>query len=183
VNDVGYLPHLSTESSFPTNASNQNTSRKKEKAVPFTGMWSTYGLGTSKINFFYSSFFVHFFSNIKVDNTHRWRSELNTLASSLGLLTQTDLENLKKRKEKEEMIKRLQEGNKTPASRSQHMKNAQQANKTQTPASGSGRLNEPLLTGRRTSRQSRQSRTGSKAMSSGKKYIVDQSEREAWVTH
>jgi hypothetical protein len=45
VNDVGYLPHLSAESSFPSNASNQNTSRKKEKAVPFTGMWSTYGLG------------------------------------------------------------------------------------------------------------------------------------------
>ncbi len=109
---------------------------------------------------------------------------MNTLASSLGLLTQTDLENLKKKKEREEMIKRLQEGSKTPASRSQQTKNVQQANKTQTPASSSGRLNEPLLTGRRASRQSRQSRqnrTGSKAMSSGKKYIVDQSEREAWV--
>ncbi len=46
MNDVGYLPNLSTEPTFPSNAANQNTSRKKEKAVPFTGMWSTYGLGT-----------------------------------------------------------------------------------------------------------------------------------------
>ena len=49
----------------------------------------------------------------------------------------------------------------------------------QTPAtSKSQRLNEPLLTGRRTSRFSR---AGSKGVQTGNKYIVNSADREAWV--
>ena len=47
------------------------------------------------------------------------------------------------------------------------------------PPSSYGRLNEPLLTGRRTNRLSR----GSRGMGlTGKKhYVVEQDDREAWV--
>ena len=50
-----------------------------------------------------------------------------------------------------------------------------------TPATAkSQRLNEPLLTGRRTSRFSR---AGSKGgAQTGNKYIVNQADREAWVS-
>jgi hypothetical protein len=99
---------------------------------------------------------------------------LNSLASSVGLLTQTDIEDMKKKKERDEMIKNLHKP-KNPASQRSNL-----ASKSlQTPAtSKSQRLNEPLLTGRRTSRFSR---AGSKGIQTGNKYIVNSADREAWV--
>jgi hypothetical protein len=161
VNDVGYFNLDSNKEkesqTFPPNNHNENmlkSERRKERAVPPNGIWQTYGL---------------------IDNTDKWRSELNSLASSVGLLTQTDIEDLKRKKERDEMIKSLNKKPKNPMSQRSNL--ASQSLKT--PAtSKSQRLNEPLLTGRRTSRFSR---GGSKGISTGNKYIVNQADREAWM--
>ena len=114
---------------------------------------------------------VHF----QVDNTDKWRSELNSLASSVGLLTQNDIEDLRKKKERDEMIKSLNKKPNNPTSQ----RNKLSSQSLKTPGtSKSQRLNEPLLTGRRTSRFSR---AGSKGVTTGNKYIVNQADREAWV--
>ncbi len=116
-----------------------------------------------------------FLINFKVDNTDKWRNELNSLASSVGLLTQTDIEDLKKKKERDEMIRNFQKPKNPTSQRS----NLATSKSLQTPAtSKSQRLNEPLLTGRRTSRFSR---AGSKGIQTGNKYIVNSADREAWV--
>lgn len=60
--------------------------KRKEKARPPQGMWNTFGL---------------------VDNSDQWRSELNALASSVGLITPHDIEEYRRKKEREEMVKEL----------------------------------------------------------------------------
>ena len=67
------------------------------------------------------------------------------------------------------MIKNLQKSNPTS---SQSRKSTSQRQ-----TSSTGRLNEPLLTGRRT----KGSRASRGVPLTGKNYIVDQAEREAWV--
>ena len=96
---------------------------------------------------------------------------MNSLASSVGLLTQLDLEEHKRKKDREQMIKTLQK--QSPVS-SQSRKLTSQRNPT---TSSTGRLNEPLLTGRRT----KGSRASRGVPLTGKNYVVDQAEREAWV--
>ena len=74
------------------------------------------------------------------------------------------------------MIKSLQNKPQNPLSQRSNIGSKSK----KTPLSQSStRLNEPLRTGRKTSRFSRQ---GSKGINTGsKKYIVDQADREAWV--
>ncbi len=117
------------------------------------------------------------------------------MAASIGLVTPHDIEEYKRKKQREKFLKSLKE-NSVQVSQSQNNSNTTSiANKPSTGASQSlalsrqgatgasrgstGRLNEPLLTGRRTTHVgSRGSRlTGF----SGKKYVVDQNEREVWV--
>lgn len=73
------------------------------------------------------------------------------------------------------MIKSLNNKPKNPSSQRSNL--ASQSLKTPATAK-SQRLNEPLLTGRRTSRFSR---GGSKGAQTGNKYIVNQADREAWM--
>jgi hypothetical protein len=118
----------------------------------------------------------------KVDDTDKWRAELNALASSVGLVTPQDIEEYKRKKEREEMIRNLQEKDRrnakpaTGASSTARSRlgtsNLQMASRCST-----GRLNEPLLAGRRT-RGSRGSRGGTMT---GQKYVVNQNERDTWV--
>jgi hypothetical protein len=116
-----------------------------------------------------------------VDNTDKWRNELNTLASSVGLLTQNDLEEYKKKKEREQKIRLMKEQSTKPTSSSSIKLQPLSRSGNVT---ASGRLNEPVLATRRTSRYSRGG-TGAASRgllaSSNKKYIVDQADREAWM--
>ncbi|CAF1055374.1 unnamed protein product [Brachionus calyciflorus] len=156
VNDVGYINPLQNKddhATFPPNNFNEqilktNIHKRKERAVPPNGVWSTFGI---------------------IDNTDKWRTELNSLASSVGLITQNDLEEQKRKKEREQMIKNLQKQNPT-SSQSRKLTSHGQSSST-------GRLNEPLLTGRRT----KGSRASRGVPLTGKNYIVDQAEREAWM--
>ena len=139
-------------------------SRRKEKLVPPGGIWKTYGL---------------------IDDTEKWRKELNSLATSVGLITEDDIDNYKKRKEREEMIKSIQQLPKSPMHRLS--RTPQMLQKASKPATSNGTapstraLNEPLNTGRK-SRQSRShSRLTGLVSSSTKKYVVNQADREVWV--
>ncbi|RNA32497.1 TBATA isoform X1, partial [Brachionus plicatilis] len=160
VNDIGYVnqPSSSDPVNFPPNNFNDqiiksNGAKRKEKAIPPNGPWRTFGL---------------------IDNTDKWRSELNSLASSVGLLTQNDLEEHKNKKDREQMIKNIQKQNPTS---SQSRKPTSQQQQHQQQSHSSGRLNEPLLTGRRT-----KGSRGSRGMPlTGNNYIVDQADREAWM--
>jgi hypothetical protein len=114
---------------------------------------------------------------------------LNTLASSVGLLTQTDIEDYQRKKNRTQAMKNLQNNIQKSAPDSAapngRHKPCTPMNK---PGSAAARYNEPLLTGRKASRHGSRhgSRYGSKAGSTGnltgnKHFIVDQSEREAWM--
>lgn len=85
---------------------------------------------------------------------------------------------MKKRKERDDMIKTLKEKSQKPST-NQSRTTSQGANKSSTKPSTSTRLNEPLMTGRRSNRFSR----GSRGLGStgNRKFLVDQADREAWV--
>lgn len=102
------------------------------------------------------------------------------MASSIGLITQSDIEEMKRKRERDEMIKSLQA--KKPESQQRKTMTAQPGNRTsQGPqSSGSTRLNEPLPTGRRRTGASRRASRGLTG-ASGRKFLVEQAEREAWV--
>ena len=176
VNDDGYFnrpppPQIQPSSSLSMadGKSSSLLSRRKEKLVPPNGIWKTFGL---------------------IDDTEKWRKELNSLATSVGLITEDDIDNYKKRKEREEMIKSIQQLPKSPMHRISRtpmlQSSLQKANKPAT-SNGMGTastraLNEPLNTGRK-SRQSRShSRLTGLTSSSNKKYVVNQADREVWVS-
>jgi hypothetical protein len=206
VNDVGFIDYKSIAkggnkngslAQFPPNnfndssllslnsdsfiQKNMKTSKRTEKAVPYNGSYGTYGM---------------------IDNTEKWRSELNSLASSVGLLTQNDIEEYKRKKDREEMIKKLKEqsitsrGDLTSASSAAnaHLHRLKPLSASQQNPPQSQRLNEKVPRSRRTSRFSRQStrnkRTsgssqggppGSSAAQVEGKFVVDQADREAWM--
>ncbi len=97
-------------------------------------------------------------------------------------MTQNDLEEYKKKKEREQMIKQMKDQSRKPSSsQSSKLQPLKPMSKQQLSSPGTGsRLNEPVLTTRRTSRYSRSGSRGLLA-SSNKKYIVDQADREAWM--
>ena len=67
-------------------------------------------------------------------------------------------------------------------SQSSKLKPLKPSSKQHQSTSSNGRLNEPVLTTRRTSRYSRGgTRSSQQLASSNKKYIVDQADREAWM--
>lgn len=183
------LASLTSDSLLMANNNNKKSSnvrRKTEKAVPYNGSYGTYGM---------------------IDNTEKWRSELNSLASSVGLLTQNDIEEYKRKKDRDEMIKKLKEQsmsrNALASSHSQRPKSLRPllGSSHQQLSSSSGlpqsqRLNEKVPKSRRTSRFSRQSTrtgtgTGGTAGGLGSshrgagavegKFVVDQADREAWM--
>ena len=198
VNDVGFINYNTKieAPNFPPNNFNENLlksdsflaakNKRKEKAVPYNGMYSTFGL--SMLLLFLNDFILFSLCsssiNLIVDNTDKWRNELNTLASSVGLLTQNDLEEYRKKKEREQKIKLMKEQQSAKPTSSSSIKLQPLSRSGNVTASG--RLNEPVLATRRTSRYSRGG-TGASAASRGilassnKKYIVDQADREAWM--
>lgn len=115
------------------------------------------------------------------------------MASSIGLITQSDIEEMRQKRERDEMIKSMQAASKKPESHQQQRKPPQTGsnggrlatgNVPQT--SGSTRLNEPLPTGRRRTGASRRASRGLTGASRGgatgsRKFLVDQADREAWV--
>jgi hypothetical protein len=125
-----------------------------------------------------------------VDNTEKWRSQLNSLASSVGLLTQSDLEEMRRKKEREEMIRNYQfrpAPRFPPPGSSNGSSRAQSAiTKIKTPAA---RLNEPLPPQSRHHRTSRQLSRGlsasanhlNTATASNKHYVIDSADRELWM--
>ncbi len=195
VNDVGYIRNTPQTPQFPPNSFNEaliksesfNTLQKRERLVPPNGMWQTFGL-SKYVNLTLISHYWILIFFIIVDDTENWRQQLNTLASSVGLLTQTDIEEYHRKKNRSQTIKNLQNTQKsTPdsAGPNARIKPCTPMNK---PGSAAARYNEPLLTGRKASRHgSRQgSRYGSKAGSTGnltgnKHFIVDQTDRETWM--
>ena len=128
----------------------------------------------------------------KVDDTSKWRAELNTLASSVGLLTHSDVDEYNRRRAADDwqakhshkptssssnMSVKLQPINYTKPS----SKSASSLGKRPDRSSySSGRLNEPVPKTRHTSRFSRGASNGQ--LASGKKFIVEQADREAWVS-
>jgi hypothetical protein len=97
----------------------------------------------------------------------------------VGLVTPQDIENYKRRKEREEMLRNMEERDKVrkgTAASVQSRQGTQNGPKVAT-RGATGRLNEPLLAGRRT-RGSRGTRGGTMT---GQKYVVNQQERDAWV--
>ena len=176
VNDDGYFnrppqPPMIQPSSSLSMADGKSgglLSRRKEKLVPPSGIWKTYGL---------------------IDDTEKWRKELNSLATSVGLITEDDIDNYKKRKERDERLTSIQQLPKSPSHRLSRtpllqrslQKTANKPGTSNGTASSTRALNEPLNTGRK-SRQSRShSRLTGLASSSTKKYVVNQADREVWV--
>lgn len=171
VNDIGYIRHdlQYSKPEFPPNNFNEGLIKsdsftagttRREKIVPPNGMWQTFGL---------------------IDDTEKWRQQLNSLASAVGLLTQTDIENYQKQKERKQTMQNLQ---KPMTSQSATRPVTGMCTPLRKPGTASSRYNEPLLTGRKASRQG--SRKASRAASMGnitasKHFIVDQSDREAWM--
>lgn len=183
VNDVGYInmpgvpANYSTRLEFPPNNFNEDLLKsenllykRKEKAIAPNGMWNTFGM---------------------IDNTEKWRTQLNSLASSVGLLTQSDLEEMRRKKEREEMIRNYQfrpAPRFPPPGSSNGSSRAQSAiTKIKTPAA---RLNEQLPP------QSRHHRGTSRQLSRGlsasahlntasnhnnKQYVIDSADRELWM--
>lgn len=173
VNDVGYIRHDLDKAGqdkldFPPNNFNESLLKsesftvgsKKERVVPPNGMWQTFGI---------------------IDDTEKWRQQLNSLASSVGLLTKSDIENYQRKKERNEMMKNLQ---KNSQARPSTTANAGMCTPLRKPGSSATRYNEPLLTGRKKSRagSKRFSRGASSGRLTGNKhFIVDQSDRETWM--
>lgn len=131
-------------------------SKRKERAKPPQGRFQTFGL---------------------IDDVEKWRDELNNLALSVGLVTQNDLDNQLKKKERAKLLKSLEQEsqNSKPQTAQSTSKKPQSSYSSKT-----SRLNEPLLTGRRgTSRGSLASRALSTANKPG--FIVDEQDRETWM--
>jgi hypothetical protein len=110
----------------------------------------------------------------------KWRNELAELAHSVGLYTQDDIEKKKKEKERAELLKQIEKQSKEQQQQQQSKPST--ARSTAKPQSSystkTARLNEPLLAGRRTSRGS----LASRALLTGPSYIVDENDREVWVS-
>lgn len=105
------------------------------------------------------------------------------MASAVGLLTQTDIEDYQKKKERKQTMQNLAQP-KPMTSQGVVRPVTGMCTPLRKPGTASSRYNEPLLTGRKASRQG--SRKASRAASMGnitesKHFIVDQSDREAWV--
>jgi hypothetical protein len=115
------------------------------------------------------------------------------LASSVGLLTQADLEEMRRKKDREDMIRNYQfrppaVPKLLPTSSSQQSQRAHSAAiHKNTNSSSSTRLNEPLPSRNRTSRQSRggSAHTGhaqhKSSSNNNKHYVIDSAEREIWM--
>ncbi len=103
---------------------------------------------------------------------------MSSLAASVGLLTENDVEKSKRQKEREKFIKSLEQQPVTVSKSSS-------AQSTKKPSSSysrkTSRLNEALPTGRRTSRGSLTSR-GLSTAGNQFKYVVDENDREVWVS-
>jgi hypothetical protein len=130
--------------------------KRKERARPPQGRFQTFGL---------------------IDDIEKWRDELNNLALSVGLVTQNDLDNHLKKKERAKLLKSLEHEtqNSKPQTAQSTSKKPQSSYSSKT-----FRLNEPLLTGRRgTSRGSLVSRSLSAANKPD--FIVDEQDRESWM--
>lgn len=118
---------------------------------------------------------------------------MNTLASSVGLLTQADLEEMRRKKDREDMIRNYQfrppAAPKLFPTSSQQSQRAHSAaiHKNSSSSSSSTRLNEPLPSRNRTSRQSRggSAHTGhaqhKSSSNNNKHYVIDSAEREIWM--
>ena len=119
---------------------------------------------------------------------------MNTLASSVGLLTQADLEEMRRKKDREDMIRNYQF--RPPAAPKLFPTSSQQSQRAHSAAihknsssnsSSSTRLNEPLPSRNRTSRQSRggSAHTGhaqhKSSSNNNKHYVIDSAEREIWM--
>ena len=95
---------------------------------------------------------------------------------------------MRRKKEREDMIKSMQAAAKKPESQQRKALASSNGptvgNRTANgQSSNSTRLNEPLPTGRRRTGASRRSTRGTTgAGASGRKFLVDHADREAWVS-
>jgi hypothetical protein len=105
---------------------------------------------------------------------------LNTLASSVGLLTQNDIENMKITKERNELLYPAMMPDQTKL-RSKSTGNMSKVATPLKPRTMSRRLNEPLNTGRSSRKSSRNTGYRLNTGNNNNKYIVDQNEREIWM--